>query len=175
MRLKKLETSLHENARDIFIHNGINKSAYRASEQSRSRRDEARSEAYFQHTPQRRARSNAGMRSYDALYRNAKLFAGQIVNIAAHIYRDISQNISQNISVSNGLAPVLLTIITILSLHTYILISPANKPLQTASLLMPASEIEPEQNDAKDTEPRNEKMLSKPANPPPVGYSKRRY
>ncbi|MBI5893282.1 MAG: PD-(D/E)XK nuclease family protein, partial [Deltaproteobacteria bacterium] len=52
----------------IFIHNDINKSAYRASEQSRPRRDEARSEAYFQYTPQRRARSNAGMRSYDALY-----------------------------------------------------------------------------------------------------------
>ncbi|MBI5893094.1 MAG: hypothetical protein HZB79_05500 [Deltaproteobacteria bacterium] len=36
------------------IHNVISRTAYRASEQSRPRRDEERSEAYFKHTPQRR-------------------------------------------------------------------------------------------------------------------------
>ncbi|MBI5892188.1 MAG: metal-dependent hydrolase [Deltaproteobacteria bacterium] len=74
---------------DDAIHNDINKSAYRASEQSRghprqrrgSGRDEARSEAYFQHTPQRRARSNAGMRSYDALYMIKKADSLEMVKV----------------------------------------------------------------------------------------------
>ena len=65
-----MEYEINRISHIAFIHNGINKAAYRVSEQSRPRRDEGEEcEAYFQHT--RRSdepSSNAGMRSYGALY-----------------------------------------------------------------------------------------------------------